>query len=176
VSPRVKAITNGTRTSTSTSWTLNQGRSGVGTSTCAPNHCSSPKRGCGAATWPEACRESWASSLGAARIKDGLDARLFTPVAGVVCPALNIGGVCRTQGLRRASNPRVTETKTIDPLCVGMATGIFPSGNGSPSPSPRGEKFSVPVPANAHVGAFSPIPISVREFIPLGNPVGNLSR
>jgi hypothetical protein len=58
---------------------------------------------------------------------------------------------------------------------VGMATGISPSGNGFPSPSPRGQKFPVPVPANAHGGAFSPIPVPVGEFIPVGNPAGNLS-
>jgi hypothetical protein len=58
---------------------------------------------------------------------------------------------------------------------LGMATGISPSGNGSPSPSPRGGKFSVPVPADAHGGAFSPIPVPVGEFIPVGNPTGNLS-
>jgi hypothetical protein len=56
---------------------------------------------------------------------------------------------------------------------IGIATGIFPSGNGSPSPSPWGEKF--PVPANAHGGAFSPIPVPIGEFIPVGNPAGNLS-
>jgi hypothetical protein len=56
-----------------------------------------------------------------------------------------------------------------------MATGISPSGNGIPSPSPWGQKFPIPVPANAHGGAFSPIPVPVREFIPVGNPAGNLS-
>jgi hypothetical protein len=58
---------------------------------------------------------------------------------------------------------------------VGMATGISPSGNGSPSPSPRGGKFPIPVPANAHGEDFSPIPVPVGEFIPVGNPAGNLS-
>jgi hypothetical protein len=53
--------------------------------------------------------------------------------------------------------------------------GISPSGNGFPSPSPRGQKFPVPVPANAHRGAFSPVPVPVGEFIPMGNPAGNLS-
>jgi hypothetical protein len=59
----------------------------------------------------------------------------------------------------------------------GMATGISPSGNGSPSPSMWGGKFPVPVPvpANAHGGAFFPIPVLVEEFIPVGNPTGNLS-
>jgi hypothetical protein len=52
-----------------------------------------------------------------------------------------------------------------------MATGISPLGNGSPSLPLWGEKF--PVPANAHEGAFSPVPAG--EFIPLGNLVGNLS-
>jgi hypothetical protein len=58
---------------------------------------------------------------------------------------------------------------------LGMATGIFLSGNGSPSLSSRGEKFLVPVPANAHGGAFSPILVPVGEFIPVGNPTRNLS-
>jgi hypothetical protein len=53
--------------------------------------------------------------------------------------------------------------------------GISPSGNVSPSPSPRGEKFPVPVPVNACGGAFSPIHVAVGEFIPVGNPTWNLS-
>jgi hypothetical protein len=67
---------------------------------------------------------------------------------------------------------------TDDPMgdpYLGMATGISPSGNGFPSPSLRGQKFPVPVPVNAHGGAFSPIPVPVGEFIPVGNPAGNLS-
>jgi hypothetical protein len=53
---------------------------------------------------------------------------------------------------------------------------ISPSGNGSPSPSPRGGKFPVPILANAHEEASSPILVPVMEFIPMGNPVGNLSQ
>jgi hypothetical protein len=60
-------------------------------------------------------------------------------------------------------------------LSIGMATGISPSGNASPSPSPRGEKIPVSIPANAHGEGFSPIPVSVGKFIPVGNPAGNLS-
>jgi hypothetical protein len=40
---------------------------------------------------------------------------------------------------------------------------------------PVGEWLPIPVPANAYGGAFSPIPIPVEEFIPVGNPTGNLS-
>jgi hypothetical protein len=36
-----------------------------------------------------------------------------------------------------------------------------------------GEWLPIPVPAKAHGGAFSPIP--VEEFIPTGNPARNLS-
>jgi hypothetical protein len=32
-----------------------------------------------------------------------------------------------------------------------------------------------PVPANTHGGVFSPILVSVGEFIPVGNPAENLS-
>jgi hypothetical protein len=58
---------------------------------------------------------------------------------------------------------------------VGTTTGISLSGN--VSPSPQGEKFPVPVPipVNACGGAFSPIHVAVGEFIPVGNPTGNLS-
>jgi hypothetical protein len=45
--------------------------------------------------------------------------------------------------------------------------GDFPVGEWLPIP--------VPVPANACGGAFSPIPVPVGEFIPVGNPAGNLS-
>jgi hypothetical protein len=40
---------------------------------------------------------------------------------------------------------------------------------------PVAEWFLIPVLANAHGEAFSPIPIPVGEFIPVGNPAGNLS-
>jgi hypothetical protein len=33
-----------------------------------------------------------------------------------MCPTLNAGGVCSLQGLGYASNPHITEAKTIDPL------------------------------------------------------------
>jgi hypothetical protein len=53
--------------------------------------------------------------------------------------------------------------------------GDFPVREWLPIPSPRGQKFLVLVPANAHGGTFSPIPVPVGEFIPVGNPAGNLS-
>jgi hypothetical protein len=38
-----------------------------------------------------------------------------------------------------------------------------------------GEWLTISVPANAHRGAFSPIPVPVGEFIPVGNLAGNLT-
>jgi hypothetical protein len=55
---------------------------------------------------------------GATHIKDVLDVRLFTPLAG---------GVCSPQGLGRASNPRVIEAKTFDPLRHMWVTPIMTS-------------------------------------------------
>jgi hypothetical protein len=52
---------------------------------------------------------------------------------------------------------------------VGMATGISPSGNSSPSPSPRGEKFSVPSPSTL-AGAFSSRPRPRAGINPRGVP------
>jgi hypothetical protein len=37
------------------------------------------------------------------------------------------------------------------------------------------EWLPIPIPANAHGEAFSPIPVPVGEFIPVGNPAGILS-
>jgi hypothetical protein len=51
-------------------------------------------------------------------------------------------------------------------MLIRDGNGDFPSGNG-PHPRPR--------PRNAHGGAFSHILVPVGEFIPVGNPVGNLS-
>jgi hypothetical protein len=45
-------------------------------------------------------------------------------------------------------------------------------GNGD---FPVGEWLPIPVPANAHEGAFSPILVPVGEFILVGKPTGNLS-
>jgi hypothetical protein len=52
---------------------------------------------------------------------------------------------------------------------VGMATGNSPSGNGLPSPSPRGGKFPAPVPANARGERFLPIPVPERGIFPAGS-------
>lgn len=52
---------------------------------------------------------------------------MFTPVEGGMRPALNADIVCSPHGLGRASNTRVTETKTIDPLCRVWATPIMTS-------------------------------------------------
>lgn len=54
-------------------------------------------------------------------------ARLFTLVACDVHPTLYAVDVCSPQGLGQASNPHVTEAKTIDPLRHEWATPIMNS-------------------------------------------------
>jgi hypothetical protein len=58
-----------------------------------------------------------ASGVGATHIKYGQEVHMFAPVIGCVHLALKAGGVCSPQGLGRASNPCVTEEKTIESLC-----------------------------------------------------------
>jgi hypothetical protein len=64
--------------------------------------------------------------------------------------------------------PTLDEYDKCSPLLLGMATGNSPSGYAFPSPSPRGGKFPVPVPANARGEFFFPSPCG--ELSPLGSP------
>ena len=68
-----------------------------------------------------------ASDTGATRIQCELVARLFTPVADDMHPSLNTCGVCSPQGLGRANNLCVIETKTISPMCHAWADPIITS-------------------------------------------------
>jgi hypothetical protein len=63
-------------------------------------------------------------------------------------------------------------------VCVpresGMATVISP-WEWLPIHVPAGAKIPRPRPRECSQGAFSPIPVPVGKFIPVGNPARNLS-
>lgn len=62
-------------------------------------------------------RLTQAFDTGVALIKYRQDSHLSTPGTCNVHPVLNTGGMCCLQGLGCASNPCITEAKTIGPLC-----------------------------------------------------------
>jgi hypothetical protein len=52
---------------------------------------------------------------------------------------------------------------------LGFGENLILVGEWLPIPVVREEKFFALVSANAHKGDFSPIPVPVMEFIPVGN-------
>jgi hypothetical protein len=53
---------------------------------------------------------------------------------------------------------------------LGMATGKSPSGDGPPSPPPRGEIFPAPAPVKCRGEHFLTVPVPARGIIPAGSP------
>jgi hypothetical protein len=120
--PRVWAITDEAQVSISALRTPSRGGLGVPRLHTLPTpalHSSrDPVLARGLWRMTEATRHSStrASGVGATRIKYGQAAHMFAPVTGGVRHALKAGDMCSLQGLGHASNPRVTEAKTIESL------------------------------------------------------------